>query len=327
MKSIFLKNFIIYSLVVMLSFTALGAAFIYQINRYAAEERESSLTNTVNRASNITGMYMQVFPNMIGSARQFYDEAYRVNIMNLAGNLGGIIFVCNAEGDLQFFATSDGCYAHSEAVTVPEAALEAVDKNGRFYEMGTFSGLLTSSHYTLGIPVDSDSGERLAVVFASLPAESALKLFLNISSTFILMIFIVFLVVLVVTYVMVDSTVRPLKNIAVAARNFGRGDFSSRVAVPKRRDELYALTISFNHMADAIENMEGQRRDLVANVSHDLRTPMTTIGGFIDGILDGTIKPDKQNITCASYQRRSSGFRAWPIPCWRYRGWNPASAL
>ena len=66
------------------------------------------------------------------------------------------------------------------------------------------------------------------------------------------------------------------------------------MAVPKRRDELYALTISFNHMADAIENMETQRRDLIANVSHDLRTPMTTIGGFIDGILDGTIKPEKQ---------------------------------
>ena len=54
------------------------------------------------------------------------------------------------------------------------------------------------------------------------------------------------------------------------------------------------MTVSFNQMADAIENMENQRRDLIANVSHDLRTPMTTIGGFIDGILDGTIKPEKQ---------------------------------
>ena len=54
------------------------------------------------------------------------------------------------------------------------------------------------------------------------------------------------------------------------------------------------MTVSVNQMADAIENMEHQRRDLIANVSHDLRTPMTTIGGFIDGILDGTIKPEKQ---------------------------------
>ena len=50
-RSIFLKNFIIYSLVVMLSFTALGGAFIYQVSRYAARERESALAAAVNRVA------------------------------------------------------------------------------------------------------------------------------------------------------------------------------------------------------------------------------------------------------------------------------------
>ncbi len=281
LKSIFLKNFIIYSLVVMLSFTALGGAFIYQISRYAAEERDSALNSAARRASSITTTYMQTAPNMIGSSfsLQTYNDMYRASIVNLAENLGGILFVCDSQGKLLFFA---------------QDAVKAIQEDGRFSEMGSFSGLLTSPHYTLGIPVSGEDGQMLGMVFASLSADSSLKLFINISSTFILMIFIVFLMVLVVTYVMVDSTVRPLKNIAAAARNFAHGDFSCRVAVPKRRDELYALTISFNHMADAIENMETQRRDLIANVSHDLRTPMTTIGGFIDGILDGTIKPEKQ---------------------------------
>ena len=48
-------------------------------------------------------------------------------------------------------------------------------------------------------------------------------------------------------------------------------------------------------MADSIEQLETMRRSFVANVSHDLRTPMTTIGGFVQGILDGTIPPEKQN--------------------------------
>ena len=295
-RSIFLKNFIIYSLVVMLSFTALGGAFIYQISRYAARERESALDAAVSRASAFTSEYMQTAPNMIGSSFSLkaYEKIYRTSIMNLAENLGGILFVCNAKGELVFFATGEGCYVHEQKVQIPQAARDAIGQKGRFYEMGNFSGLLTAPHYTLGTLAQSGDGQTVGMVFASLPADSSLKLFANISSTFILMIFIVFLVVLAVTYVMVNSTLRPLKNIAAATRRFGRGDFSARVAVPKQRDELYALIVSFNHMADAIENTEKQRRDLIANVSHDLRTPMTTIGGFIDGILDGAIPPEKQ---------------------------------
>lgn len=294
MKSIFLKNFIIYSLVVMLSFTALGGAFVYQINRYASEEREVSLDATVTRAAASVANFEESSNSLLGFNRELFENNYRLNLMQLAGNLGGVIFICDNEGNLLFFATNEGCYKHQNQVSVPQNAVNEVGQAGRFSEMGTFSGLLSSTHYTLGIPVTGSTGSQLGMVFASLPTESSLRLFMNISSTFILMIFVVFLVVLVVTYVMVDNTVRPLKNIATAARSFGRGDFSSRVAVPKRRDELYALTLSFNNMADAIENIENQRRDLIANVSHDLRTPMTTIGGFIDGMLDGTIKPEKQ---------------------------------
>ncbi|MEG0457942.1 MAG: HAMP domain-containing sensor histidine kinase, partial [Oscillospiraceae bacterium] len=76
-------------------------------------------------------------------------------------------------------------------------------------------------------------------------------------------------------------------------RSFAKGDFSQKVSV-KGYDEIAQLAMSFNYMADALENFEKTRRSFVANISHDLRTPMTTIGGFIDGILDGTIPPEKQ---------------------------------
>jgi signal transduction histidine kinase len=52
--------------------------------------------------------------------------------------------------------------------------------------------------------------------------------------------------------------------------------------------------VAFNQMAGALENLEGMRNSFVANVSHDLRTPMTTIAGFIDGILDGVIPPEQE---------------------------------
>lgn len=79
-----------------------------------------------------------------------------------------------------------------------------------------------------------------------------------------------------------------------AAKAFGNGDFSIRVS-PKSRDEIGDLGMAFNNMANSLSNSEGMRRSFIANVSHELKTPMTTIAGFIDGILDGTIPPEKHD--------------------------------
>ena len=72
------------------------------------------------------------------------------------------------------------------------------------------------------------------------------------------------------------------------------GGFLRRVPVTSD-DEIGELAVAFNNMAASLSSSEGTRRSFIANVSHELKTPMTTIAGFIDGILDGTIPPDKQN--------------------------------
>lgn len=90
------------------------------------------------------------------------------------------------------------------------------------------------------------------------------------------------------------SQTYPLKQMSLQARKFAKGDFTGRLPVAGH-DEIAQLTKSFNDMADALEKEESVRRDFIANISHELKTPMTTISGFIDGILDGTIPPVKQN--------------------------------
>ena len=81
---------------------------------------------------------------------------------------------------------------------------------------------------------------------------------------------------------------------AEATKRYAAGDFSMRVHVDGR-NEMADLAGAFNSMARDLASLESARRSFVANVSHELKTPMTTIGGFIDGILDGTIPPDKQS--------------------------------
>ena len=79
---------------------------------------------------------------------------------------------------------------------------------------------------------------------------------------------------------------------SVAARSFADGKFDARVRV-KGQDEVAELAVAFNNMADSLENLEKMRSSFIANISHDLRTPMTTIAGFIEGIRDGVIPPEE----------------------------------
>ena len=81
---------------------------------------------------------------------------------------------------------------------------------------------------------------------------------------------------------------QPLREIAQTATNMALGDFSHRVPETGSR-EIYDLAVAFNTMSGKLEETEQTRRDFIANLSHELRSPMTNIQGFIQGITDGTI--------------------------------------
>ena len=99
---------------------------------------------------------------------------------------------------------------------------------------------------------------------------------------------------LVAIYGVSYYSMKPLRQIGRAAKSFSRGKFNVRVKV-RGNDELAELAESFNQMASAIESKDEMQKNFLSNVSHDLKTPMTTIAGFVDGILDGAIPRDKQD--------------------------------
>ena len=88
------------------------------------------------------------------------------------------------------------------------------------------------------------------------------------------------------------SIVRPLTVITRAAEDMSRGRFSTRAAVTGV-NEVRQLAGAFNVMADKLAQVEESRREFVANVSHELRSPVTSIHGFVDGMLDGTIPEEE----------------------------------
>ncbi len=97
---------------------------------------------------------------------------------------------------------------------------------------------------------------------------------------------------MVISWVIAQSIARPVRSIARAAHGISKGDFSKRVHMPGRKDEVGQLAAAFNDMATELEGMESVRRAFVANVSHELRSPMTSVQGYVQGMLDGVIPPE-----------------------------------
>ena len=115
------------------------------------------------------------------------------------------------------------------------------------------------------------------------------------SSLFFYVAIIVLVLALAAATFLSHQQAQPLAKVADAARRFGRGELDTRVTVPEScGEEVVDLANAFNTMADSLEKSEQRRQEFIANVSHELKTPMTTIGGYIDGMLDGTIPPEKQ---------------------------------
>ncbi|GKX68720.1 sensor histidine kinase [Inconstantimicrobium mannanitabidum] len=99
---------------------------------------------------------------------------------------------------------------------------------------------------------------------------------------------------IVVYYFSQKILISPLEKINVAAKKLTKGDVQNRVDM-NSDDEIGELAESFNIMADSLEKVEKNRREFISNVSHELRSPITSMKGFISGILDGVIPKDKEN--------------------------------
>jgi cysteinyl-tRNA synthetase len=121
------------------------------------------------------------------------------------------------------------------------------------------------------------------------------------------------LVASVLTKVMMHKLTDPIQKVTDAAQRFGGGDLSVRVEGVDGEGEVADLARTFNKMADNIQSNDNSRGQFMGNIAHELRTPMTTIKGFIDGILDGTIPPEMQNhyLQLVSEKRNPADFALW----------------
>ncbi len=151
--------------------------------------------------------------------------------------------------------------------------------------------------YVVAMPIsDPDSGKHIGIVLVSTPVTATQTVVKRITEIFLFVSVLVVLVCVVLMTLFARNQSSPLKDMADTARAFGHGDLTARVKTDgDYPQEIEELALAFNNMAAEIEKSDYQRREFVANVSHELKTPMTTISGYVDGILDGTIPPERRD--------------------------------
>ncbi len=104
---------------------------------------------------------------------------------------------------------------------------------------------------------------------------------------------------LIIGLLLMRRLINPLSEVIAAAQAVSQGDFSARVPVRARNDDLSALSDHFNHMAEELQRSDTQRRNMLADIAHELRTPITILRGRLEGILDGVYPADEANIAPA----------------------------
>ncbi|MCD8253947.1 MAG: ATP-binding protein [Oscillospiraceae bacterium] len=283
MRSISFRFFAQTAFMVMLSFIILGSVFLMLGRSYMMNERQQAIESSADDLAKLTEV--QLYQGTL------YDWDLRMAISTLAESTSSHMFITDADGvviscsDLVFNCEHLGRQLDS-------AVLSALQGSGEYSQLTTLGGFYSTTYYVVGLPVEYD-GDVAGYVFVGQESSQIVKVWSVLLYLFFATAIAILIIVMILAYISGRRQTRPLHEMGEAAERFAHGDFSARVSVDTD-DDIGALANSFNKMAEALERSERRRDEFVANIAHELKTPMTTIAGFADGILDGTIPPEAE---------------------------------
>ena len=289
MKSIYLKNFVMTAMLVVISFFILGTSIVILGRSFALNQKRDSIALGATEVSKTASAFIEENSDL----NAWY---LRLIISSLAKSTGNHIFITDTHG---IVVSSSDTNAVSPYIgkQIGIRVMETLYKTGRFQQLTTMDGFYDERpYYIVALPITyGKTSSPVGYVFVGSDCTEIIDAWGTASTVFVTTATIVMLLALILSYYTSKRQSEPLLEIAAAARRFAHGDFAARVADEGREDEIGELTESFNMMAESLEKSDQLRSEFVANLSHELKTPMTTIAGFADGILDGTIPKDQQD--------------------------------
>ncbi len=291
-KSLFFKYITAFMLIIVISFMLLIVIIGNIINGYSEQVKTELITNSAAAAyAYVDGNYQKDMPFSQYIAENEHTTAEILQAMTV-----------NADGITIMIADADGTLLMGRGVeqqlfevgkALPLTGMEEVLAGQSVIGTDTFAGMLSQPHVVHAYPL-LDGSDVYGVLLVC--ADSSDWMDLRDSTVQVIMAasLWVMLAALIAFYFITERIITPLKEMSHAAKSFAAGKFDVRVPV-HGNDEVAELATAMNNMAQSLEALDKMRTSFMANVSHDLRTPMTTISGFIDSILEGAIPAEQQS--------------------------------
>ena len=285
MRSAFSRTFFSAAMVLLMAMLLIGTAFQALVRNYLTDQATEGLTNDGNAIAALASAYY--------TEGSLTHEDFLVNLSFVSQVSQADAVICDSHGRLVLCSKAPFGCSH-QGLMVSTDFLQQVFATGGVTTSGIIEGLYEEERFVSAVPITDAAGYGVGIVIVSTPMEQVTQILQEISDTYLFVSVLVVLLAVILMSFLVRHQSKPLRDMAKTAHAFGHGNLNARVQVdPKSSDEMQELALAFNNMASSLQQSEYQRQEFVANVSHELKTPMTTISGFVDGMLDGTIPPER----------------------------------
>ncbi len=291
LKSLFSKYLAIFLAIILISFSVLAVVVSSMVSGYSASAKEDAVITGTGYVTDFLSesfgesysgsfsQYVYLHRDMLSGALELAASDDTENLVLVTDECGTVLLA--AKDSDRYLSASVGAETLASLTREETATLTELD------------GLLATAHLLCAAPITDETETVVGYVLYGSSSSGISGLVETMLKTMLIACMWVMIAAMIAVYFISEKMTNPLKEMSRAAKQYASGKFDVRVPV-KGSDEVAELAQAFNNMANSLATVEDQRRSFLANVSHDLRTPMTTIAGFIDGILDGAIPQDKQ---------------------------------
>ncbi len=282
-KGIFSKILWSTLLVILIFSLITGSSLTLMMRRYVLVSEEKSLMQNAQEIRNLTVFLLE------NDSEEAYDLFQR-SLNSYSYQLNSSIFITDISG--QIMLAAKGNQSPKVGTKLSVGVMDRVLEGKTVRQWGDLDGTFREKRLNIILPLVL-RGEIGGVLFISSPMPQIHFLMMNVFRILLLSVLISLAVSFAFAFFVSQRISRPIRKMKLAAEEFAQGKFDVRIS-GFRDDEMGELSVAFNHMAKSLDELEQNRRSFVANVSHELRSPLTTIGGFVAGLLDGTIPENKK---------------------------------
>ena len=262
--------------------TALSAAYFVSERHAALSAVLDGATALSNRFADEGSIVTRPFSDdtMLESAQNGFE------LFNTAS--GALVYIADKNGNILLHTSC----ADLTGQNIPAELLQGIRSGSDLFDTGKMGGVYTHRYYTAGRLISM--GGYDGYLFAATPMRGLFLYIKDMLIMFGISAAAILLLCSILCVLLAKRITKPIENISVAARRLGSGDFTARAPVDGCV-ELADFATTFNNMAARLQTIDNSRGQFMGNIAHELRTPMTTIKGFIDGMLDGTIPPESRD--------------------------------